>query len=264
MQSLRRRDAILEAINYTSNRLLKSKNWEEVMPDALKALGEASKVARIYCFENSVDENTGEILMNERFEWVYDKKAGQIENPEMQGLSYKKAGVLRWEKKLSKGTTIYADINSVDEEEKKNMEKLGVRTSVITPIFLNDRWWGFVGFDETRKNREWTSAEIDTLGAAAGIIGSAIYRQESSEALIAYITESALRLKEPVILVRDNITQVKKDIIEDVLSKESITTRIDIQVKNMDQIIKNLRDLSIAIVEKRSEIPDAYRNFVTR
>lgn len=263
-QSLRRRDSILEAINYASNIFLKTTAWKDAMPDILKALGEASGVARIYCFENSVDEKTGEILMNERFEWAYNKKEGQINNPKMQKLSYKEAGVLRWEKSLGKGRTIYADIISVDEEEKKNMEILGVRSSVIAPIFLNDRWWGFVGFDETREDREWTDAEIDTLGAAAGIIGSAIYKQESYEALTAYIAESALRLKEPVIIVRDNIKQIKNDLTENIISKESIMTRIDIQVKNMDQIIKNLRDLNIAIVEKRSEIPDAFRDFISR
>ena len=263
-QNLIRRDAILEAINYASNRFLKAESWTDVMPDVLKNLGEASKVARIFYFENSVDEKTGDILMNERFEWSYDTDTAQIENKRMQGLSYKEAGVLRWQKELEKGNIIFADINTVDKEERENMELLGVRTSVITPIFLNDRWWGFVGLDETREDREWTDAEIDVLGAAAGIIGNAIYKQESYEALLAYITESALRLKEPVIIVRDNISQIKTDISEDVLSLESITTRIDIQVKNIDQIIKNLRDLNIAIIEKRSEIPKAYRDFISR
>ncbi|MDD4127400.1 MAG: PAS domain S-box protein [Methanomicrobium sp.] len=261
--ALKRRDAILEAINNGINQFLKAKSWKDVMPDVLRSLGEASKVARIYCFENSVDEKTGLILMNERFEWAYDKGAAQIENPKMQGLSYKSAGVLRWQKKLEKGGIVFADINSVDEDEKKNMEMLGVKTSVIAPIFINDRWWGFAGLDETRDDRVWSKMEIDTIGVAAGMIGSAIYRQESFEALIAYLTEAALRVKEPGEVIKDNLIQIKKDILEDIVSKESIAAKIEIQVKNIDQVNKNLKELHKAIVENRTEIPEAYRQFIS-
>ncbi|MBP2133338.1 PAS domain S-box-containing protein [Methanomicrobium sp. W14] len=257
------RDKILEAINFASRQFLKSNSWEKVMPGVLEALGKATGVARTYCFENTTDENTNTLLMNERFEWAYDKSASQITNPRMQGLSYEKAGILRWKDEMEKGNIIIADIGSVEPDEKRNMEHLGTKTSVITPIFINDKWWGFIGFDETREDRKWTEAEIDALGAAAGIIGSAMFRQEVREALIAYITESTLRIKEPVNLVRDNIVQIKKDILENKISEESIGAKIDIQIKNIDQINKNLKDISRAIVENRSEIPDAYRRFIS-
>ncbi|MDD3407045.1 MAG: PAS domain S-box protein [Methanomicrobium sp.] len=260
VNDLKRRDAILEAINYSSNKFLKTNSWKDVMPDILRALGEAADVARIYCFENSTDEN-GDLLMNEIFEWSVREDAGQINNPRMQKLSYKNAGVLRWVDELRKGNTIFADINRVSEEERINMTRLGVRTSVIAPVFLNERWWGFVGFDETREDRNWSEAEIDTLGAAAGIIGSAIYKQETYETLIAYISEISLRIKEPGTLIKNNIQQIKRDILEGMISKESIAAKIDVQVKNIEQVNLNIKELNQAVIDKNCEIPDAYRKF---
>lgn len=263
LKALKRRDAILYAINHGINLFLKENSWKKVMPDVLKAIGEAAEVARIYCFENSTDEKTGLLLMNERFEWAYDKKASQINNPKMQGLSYKDAGVLRWQEKLKKGEVVFADINSVDEDERKNMEVLGVKTSVIAPIFINDRWWGFAGLDETRKERVWSEGEIETIGVAAGMIGSAIYRQESYETLIAYITEAALRIKEPGFVIKENLVQIKKDVLDDIVSKQSIATKIEIQIKNIEQVNRNIKDLNRLIVERNKDIPEAYRHFIS-
>lgn len=263
LKALKRRDAILYAINHGINLFLKENSWKKVMPDVLKAIGEAAEVARIYCFENSTDEKTGLLLMNERFEWAYDKKASQINNPKMQGLSYKDAGVLRWQEKLKKGEVVFADINSVDEDERKNMEVLGVKTSVIAPIFINDRWWGFAALDETRKERVWSEGEIETIGVAAGMIGSAIYRQESYETLIAYITEAALRIKEPGFVIKENLVQIKKDVLDDIVSKQSIATKIEIQIKNIEQVNRNIKDLNRLIVERNKDIPEAYRHFIS-
>lgn len=263
LKALKRRDAILYAINHGINLFLKENSWKKVMPDVLKAIGEAAEVARIYCFENSTDEKTGLLLMNERFEWAYDKKASQINNPKMQGLSYKDAGVLRWQEKLKKGEVVFADINSVDEDERKNMEVLGIKTSVIAPIFINDRWWGFAGLDETRKERVWSEGEIETIGVAAGMIGSAIYRQESYETLIAYITEAALRIKEPGFVIKENLVQIKKDVLDDIVSKQSIATKIEIQIKNIEQVNRNIKDLNRLIVERNKDIPEAYRHFIS-
>ncbi|WOF17115.1 PAS domain S-box protein [Methanoplanus sp. FWC-SCC4] len=263
-QALRRRDNILDAINFASNQFLKSHSWEENMPEILARLGEATGVSRIYCFKNADNEKKGKILMNEIFEWVRNESLAQIRNKKMQGLSYREANVERWEKVLKRGEIIYADIGTVDAGERENMELLKVKSSVVAPIFLNGRWWGFVGFDESESDRIWSEAEIDALGAAAGLIGSAIYKQESYEALTAYITESALRLKEPVKIITDNLEEIKNELEEGTISKENISGQISVQIVNLNQILENLRMLNRSIAQRRSEIPNSYREFISK
>src|SRR5690606_24585838 len=37
-------------------------------------------------------------------------------------------------------------------------------------------WWGFIGFDETRYERDWSKAEIDALKISAGLVAAVIAR----------------------------------------------------------------------------------------
>ncbi len=50
---------------------------------------------------------------------------------------------------------------------------------MVLPIFVNDEWWGFIGFDECTGERVWQPLEIDALRTAANNIGATIQRQEA-------------------------------------------------------------------------------------
>ncbi len=49
---------------------------------------------------------------------------------------------------------------------------------------VDNSWWGFLGLDECLHEREWTDAEQDSLRAAADILGAAISRQQTQDALL--------------------------------------------------------------------------------
>lgn len=262
--ALRRRDAILEAISTMAGRFLATHNWEEEIADALRRLREAAEVHRVYLFENVTDPETGETLMIGRYEWAREGRGGAMTGVQQRGKSYPKAGVGSWEPDLRDGKTVFADIRTTEEFERWNMEALGVQSVVVVPIHVGGRWWGFIGFDETRQERHWTDAEIDALGAAAGIIGSAIRRQETEEAMLAYITESALRLKNPVALLRENFEAIHDDIRDETAPKEEILALIRVQIAAADQIAENLREINASIAEGRREIPEAFRHFLRR
>jgi GAF domain-containing protein len=57
--------------------------------------------------------------------------------------------------------------------------------SYRTPIFVEGRWWGVIGFDECVEDRAWSTAEVGALGAAAGTLGAAIRRRQMEERLRA-------------------------------------------------------------------------------
>jgi diguanylate cyclase (GGDEF)-like protein/PAS domain S-box-containing protein len=47
---------------------------------------------------------------------------------------------------------------------------------MAVPVFTDGHWWGHIGLDDCRDEREWTAAEIDTLKTLAELIGAAIGR----------------------------------------------------------------------------------------
>ena len=53
----------------------------------------------------------------------------------------------------------------------------------MIPIFVGTKWWGFISFDECKRNRIWDEDEIDALKTAAAVIGAAIKRTWTEDKL---------------------------------------------------------------------------------
>ena len=47
------------------------------------------------------------------------------------------------------------------------------------PIFINQEWWGFVGFDDCENARQWDEQEIMLLGTASEMIASSLLRWQA-------------------------------------------------------------------------------------
>ncbi|MBI2247826.1 MAG: HD domain-containing protein [Armatimonadetes bacterium] len=48
-------------------------------------------------------------------------------------------------------------------------------------MFVEEKWWGLIGFDDCAAERVWSAAELDALKASAGIFGAAIQRKHAEE-----------------------------------------------------------------------------------
>jgi signal transduction histidine kinase/tetratricopeptide (TPR) repeat protein len=49
----------------------------------------------------------------------------------------------------------------------------------LFPIFINDQWWGFVGFDDCEIARQWGEGEIMMLGTASEMMASTLQRWQA-------------------------------------------------------------------------------------
>ncbi len=142
-------------------------------------------------------------------------------------------------------------------------------TRQITDIIGKNRY--FENF-ETRivtrlgqkKIISWNTRRIGTGGTPQDIaIGLDVTtRKQAEEALLSYMTEMAMRLKSPVEIIRDNLTDVAKLIRAGKLEPEEIALILDGQVRNADQVAHNVKEFQRAVAEKNKEIPQAYRKFL--
>ncbi|MDD3090105.1 MAG: PAS domain S-box protein [Methanoregulaceae archaeon] len=86
--------------------------------------------------------------------------------------------------------------------------------------------------------------------------------KDAENALIAYIREAALRIKNPLELVTQNISDIKNQVSEGETEKAHIIMELAIQQKHIEEILATIHDLNVAVSEKRTEIPDAMREFL--
>jgi len=107
----------------------------------------------------------------------------------------------------------------------------------------------------------------DIRGSITGV--SWIFRDISGQrkaerALIAYLTEAALRLRNPVALIRDHLAQIITLAEEGDLTREQALMLLKVQVTNATQVLANIDELNRTIADETDEIPAAYRQFLMR
>ena len=110
----------------------------------------------------------------------------------------------------------------------------------------------------------WNTREIGNGRTRHEIaIGRDITEQrKAEEALVAYMTEMTMRLKQPVTIVSNTLLESAQLMKDGILTNDEIITVFEGQARNAAQIGANIQEFQKAIVEKNRSIPEAYRKFL--
>lgn len=175
-EALLKRDKIFMALGHTAGMLIETYSLEKSLPKVLMEIGEASNVSRTYIFQNKYHKDKG-LCMLQLNEWTAEGISSQIVNPDLHEIPYEIASPSLGDK-LANGEIYYGDVKNMSQDEKDFLEPQGIISILIVPIFVEQQWWGFIGFDECTINRKWSNAEIEALKLVADIIGASISRLE--------------------------------------------------------------------------------------
>jgi diguanylate cyclase (GGDEF)-like protein/PAS domain S-box-containing protein len=180
-KELRSRDIILSATSRATGKLIDASDWQTTMNDVLQELGRASNASRCYISHINAGDNRSTI----QFEWVNIGIQPCIDNPVYRGMSLEAAGLGRFIETLGRGGILVGSTDEFGRHEQNYFRKLGVLSTAIVPIFIEGKWWGYLGFDDCHAHRDWSTAEIDALHIAANTISTALARNLNDAALQA-------------------------------------------------------------------------------
>ncbi|HSD27713.1 MAG TPA: PAS domain S-box protein, partial [Vicinamibacteria bacterium] len=178
-QDRERRGRILEAVAFGAARLLAPGPWKDHANDVLSRLGGAAEAGRAYLAETSEDTDGGTRFMFQ-FAWATPGLETRLEELQVTGgFSLALSGLTRLETELRAGRPVVTLVSALSESERVFPTRMGSRSFAIVPIFADGRWWGFLGFGETRFEREWSVPEVEALKAAAAVFGAAVEREHA-------------------------------------------------------------------------------------
>jgi PAS domain S-box-containing protein len=187
-QLLRQQAMLLRGVATAMTRLLVQADFQESIGETLEVLGFATGVDRIYIFETHYDPKTQEPLMSHRFTWAQNAAEVQVMFPGQQNVPYHQ-GFDRWYNTLRSNQPLVGLVRRFPESERAILEPQGILSTLVVPIMIRERFWGFIGFDNCQTERQWNEEEEAILLAMAGSIGGAIARQEAETQLITANTE---------------------------------------------------------------------------
>ncbi|GAB7015284.1 hypothetical protein JCM10550A_06500 [Methanogenium cariaci] len=110
--------------------------------------------------------------------------------------------------------------------------------------------------------RELTNGDGITLGYI--MIGRDITTEKKLHAeIIEYIGESAMRLKNPVEVIKNNMDELILRLEKGECTTEDLILQIKIQTKNAEQIVENLHELNKAVSLAFDDMPAELKRFLS-
>ena len=174
-KSLRRRDALLEAIAYSAERMLSSSDWTVDLPGILERLGQAVESCRVHVFRIQEDR------VFHYMEWCPESMPARFDDsPLAQEFSLQEAGFARWSRALAAARP---SVEELPVSERDGLVKREVRSLAVAPIFVRKVCWGWMGLDDGNSHRQWSAVELDAIKAVANNLGTAIERQQAEASL---------------------------------------------------------------------------------
>ena len=181
------KEKIRSSISAATNELLVNSDFYDAINKCLALLGEATGVDRVYIFENHYEE--GQSYTSYKAEWNSGTYEPQIDNLELQNIPFEE--IMDFLRPLMEGKAIRGLIKDFGEgRDKELLIEQGIMSILVLPIFIEGHFWGYVGFDECKTEREWTEDEFSILKAFSITIAEAIERS-NMEMKLAQAKEAA-------------------------------------------------------------------------
>jgi PAS domain S-box-containing protein len=190
--ALRQRDAILEVVALEARQFLQSADLPGRIHTLLARLGRQTGSSHAYIFETHLGPG-GQRLLSQTYHWTAIEHALPLDHPEFQNMVLDNCGLERWLDAMESGEPFYGARSQMSPAERAVLSPLGAMAILAMPIYVRAeseggatgklQWWGLIGLDDYRNERSWSEAEVDALRIVAGLLGAAIQRQRSDQAV---------------------------------------------------------------------------------
>jgi PAS domain S-box-containing protein len=174
-----RQQEILSQISIYYNSTI---DFEEKTKRALQIIGEFSQVSRVYIFQNSPDDK----YTSNTYEWCNEGILPQID--ELQNIPYDL--IPSWKQFLIDDGIVFSEkISELPQDLRNILEPQKILSIIVLPLFMDGKFFGFIGFDECSSYRKWTKSEIELLRTISNLIANAFLRNKIYNELINSLTE---------------------------------------------------------------------------
>jgi signal transduction histidine kinase len=89
-------------------------------------------------------------------------------------------------------------------------------------------------------------------------------REKKHKALLGFIAEVGLRIKTPMSVIRENLDEIGRGIETGEMTKEEVQAALQIQISHAEKILATLREMNQGVIDEQKDIPESYRDLLTR
>ncbi len=141
---------------------MKATDWRDSINVFLEMLGKETGTSHAYIYKTHTDQ-AGGMVFSMDYEWTAPGEITDLDNPFFLAVPLERIGAKHWLDAMLHGEPYYGSINSFPPEEAEVIKFYDLKAALDVPILVGNSFWGFIGFDDLRNEREWSEAEVDSL-----------------------------------------------------------------------------------------------------
>ncbi len=175
-KKLEYKSELLSAMALCTEKFLISKSINEMFVATYEIMGKATKADHLFYYE--LDKTTN--LFNQKYKWA--KEGITIQITKLQSFTYDNL------KEIISNANRKRHFQSItskleDSFFKELMVNNEIKSILILPIYIENEFFGFIGFDDCHKEKKWANDEINILQILANNITSALERNRNETIL---------------------------------------------------------------------------------
>jgi diguanylate cyclase (GGDEF)-like protein/PAS domain S-box-containing protein len=192
----RKAETLLRAVALSASEIETTTNLDASIRKAMDLVSTAIRIDRMGVMEHSATPHAPPLY---RYAWSAPDAILKIDERFFNRPTMWTPQMEAWQAPLREGKIVTTDSRTATGDVRKMLEFLGTKTVLLIPIMVHGKYWGIVGFDSCKQEREWPDLEVNILRMLADLIGNAIERDR-------YIKElgdaSRIIERSPIILYR--------------------------------------------------------------
>ena len=270
MKDLKLRDNLLITVNRATTLLLQADIdlFENALWESMGMLSMAIGVNRMYIWKNHTVD--GRLFCTQLFEWSAGAEPQQG-NEYTTDIPYDE-NMPGWESRFIRNECVNDIVSRMSPEEQAQLTPQGIVSILVVPVYLKDKLWGFVGFDDCENERLFSESEESVLRAGSLLFANALLRntmtqevalalekaQEANVAKSAFLSNMSHEIRTPMNAII-GMTAIGKS-SDEIEKKDRAFERIESASTHLLGIINDILDIS-KIESGRLELSSADFDF---
>jgi len=239
-KDLEQRNKLLEVVNQTAEKLLSSDtgDLEKRLLSAMEFMSRCVDVERMYIWRSRLID--GKVQYEQQYEWLSSTVAGKTLRI-VTGNHYL-ANIPGWDDQFAAGSCINGPVSSLSENERNIVSRFGIYSILAIPVFLQEKLWGFVSFDDCRRERTFSRDEVNMLRSGSLLLANAIVRNHNK-----IMIDARMRQQELMSMISQNF-----------ISKEPMDRLINNALRKMGEFMGTSRILVVVSDKEAARSHVAY------
>jgi PAS domain S-box-containing protein len=252
-EKLKKKDQLLHAVAQAAHFLLSNTDLNQAITASIQILGTKAMVDRVYVFQNHFNQEHQSWYTTEVNEWNENNSNSRMNDSYMHNIPFENIVKIITPLQQNQPFVSYKR-EETDQQLLAVFERQKVEASLAIPIFLKEKFWGFVGFDEFKSERQWTEAEFSILRSFAASLSAAIERKQIEVEFVQAkeVAESASRAKSEFLA---NMSHELRTPMNGIIGFTDLVLTTELQ-KTQREYLQNVKKSAYGLLEIINDILD--------